>query len=123
VISVLNSFESTSSGGLRLIFCYYRSSEKCDSKRIDRFYTDLHFVPLTLDIVKPSSDTWMYSKFSPTDSEGDCRMENESLDLREPGGQRWKGFLSAVRERDCVDLDCWNGTNLDARSASCLSLA
>jgi hypothetical protein len=30
-------------------------------------------------------------------------MENESLDLREPGGQRWKGFLSAVRERKPVE--------------------
>jgi len=30
-------------------------------------------------------------------------MENESLDLREPGGQRWKYFLSAVRERKPVE--------------------
>lgn len=30
-------------------------------------------------------------------------MENESLDLREPGGQRWKQFLSAVRERKPVE--------------------
>lgn len=26
-------------------------------------------------------------------------MENESLDLREPGGQRWKHLLSAVRKK------------------------
>lgn len=106
-----------------MIFCSFRSPEKCESKRTDRFYTILRFRSLALDIVKRSSDTWMYSKFSPTDSEGDCRMENESLDLREPGGQRWKGFLSAVRERDCVDSVCCSGTDLDARSASCLSLA
>ncbi len=29
-------------------------------------------------------------------------MENESLDLREPGGQRWKHFLAAVRDKKPV---------------------
>lgn len=30
-------------------------------------------------------------------------MENESLDLREPGGQRWKYFLAAVRDKKPIE--------------------
>jgi len=30
-------------------------------------------------------------------------MENESLDLREPGGQRWMYFLAAVRDKKPVE--------------------
>lgn len=30
-------------------------------------------------------------------------MENESLDLREPGGQRWRYFLAAVRDKKPIE--------------------